>query len=251
MEMRNIRKTFMKWVLVPYIALYSLASGYAAFDYNAFNSSRIEQDQTQSLQIRKYKVRFDNKEKHLTLVGENHFYNRVEFELGITLINGHNAFANEFGSDSKLPSGDELLNRVIGYLSVPSALFYVFGSGRFYPPISVMAEAAGHNIHGLEESPFSDLSTKEKASILYSSASSILIAPLDYYFARSEDSRDLRDSCLEDEPLIAKRDPIMGFNLASLLKSDDVDNLLGTVGVCHLDGVVKTLSKQIELEEIK
>lgn len=43
----------------------------------------------------------------------------------------------------------------------------------------------------------------------------------------------------------------MADNLANLLRRDDVDNLLVGVGGAHLVGIIKNLSKEVELEEVK
>ena len=249
MELKNLRKKFMKWVLVPYIATYSLASGYAVFDYNV-NVSTIEQDRTQSLHVRRFKARLGDKEKYFTLVGENHIYTRAEFEFGKKLVEEHKTFAGEVGSDSKLPSGNALLNRINGYLLLPSLIFYMYGTGRFYPSIPIIAEEKGFNVYGLEENIYSDMSIAEKTKILFWSASAVLTAPLEYYSGRFGDASD---QCSGSMVLLltAKRDVTMGSNLAGLIKRNDVDNMLVTVGSCHLDGVVRTLSNQTQLVEIR
>lgn len=253
MRIQNIAKGFLKWVVIPYAVSYVAATGYAAVDYNFFNPNRIEQNQPQGLQVRRYTARINGEEKYLTLVGETHIYNLAEFKLGRKLVNEHTSFAGEVGSDDELPSGDALFNRINAELWRIPFKFYQYGSGRRYGGIDLITEKKGNKIHGLEKNPYESLSLREKASILVWSVSGFLTAPVDYYVGRFEDPSDYTAGCsglIGEESLITKRDPVMAESIVRLLERADVNDLLVTMGSCHLDGVIEKLEKDIDLQQV-
>ena len=253
MQTQNLARNFMKWVVViPYVAFYVAATGYAAVDYKFFNPNRIEQNQPQGLQVRRYIARIDAKEKYLTLVGEIHIYNLTEYKLGRKLVEEHTSFAGEVGSDSSLPSGDELFNSINARLWYIPLKFYQYGSGRRYGGIDLIAEKKGNKVHGLEENPYEGLSLGKKASILVWSVGGFLTAPVPYYVGRFEDPSDYTSGCsgLIEGELVTKRDIVFAESLAELLKRDDINKLLATMGSCHLDGVIENLEKKIDLQQV-
>ena len=251
--MPTVAKKFMKWVVVPYAASYMAATGYAAVDYHFFNPNRIEQNQPQGLQVRRYVASIDGKEKYLTLVGEVHFYNLTEFKLGRELVKEHTSFAGEVGSDSNLPSGDRLFNSINARLWHIPLKFYQYGGGRRYGGIDLIAEKKGNKVHGLEENPYESLSTVEKTRFLGWSIFGFLTAPGQYYTGRFEDPSDYTAGCsgpTGEKALITKRDPVMAKSIVRLLERDDVNDLLATMGSCHLDGVIEKLEKDIDLQQV-
>jgi len=254
MQLKNIAKnTLVRWLVIPYATAYIVATGYAAVDYHFFNPNRIEQNQPQGLQVRRYTARIDGEQKYLTLVGETHIYNRTEVEFGRKLVDEHTSFAGEVGSDSKLPSGDRLFNSVNAKLWHIPIRFYQYGSGRRYAPIDRIVENNGNKVHGLEDNPYESLSTGDRISTVGWSIFGFLTAPMQYYMGRFEDPSDYTAGCsgpIGVESLITKRDPVMAESIVRLLESDDVDDLLATMGSCHLDGVIENLEKEIELQEI-
>jgi len=251
--MKSLGKKFLKGVVAPYLALYILTSGYAAIDYRWFNPNKEEQNQAIALHIRRYKARVDGVEKYLTLVGETHVYNKAEARLGRRLVNEHTSFADEVGSDDNdLPFWDDVFNSVIAELWRLPVKFEQWGNGRRYARIATIAERRGHKVHALEENTYSPLSPLDRAKVLAWSSAGFLTAPLHYPAGRYEDPSE---PCLDigplAKPLVTKRDPVMSRNLAGLLKQDDVDKLLASIGSCHLPGVIKNLEKELELQEIK
>ncbi len=69
-------------------------------DFCTSNLQRIERGETvQILEVHKYRVNVDGKEKQLTLAGEHHRYNRTEHEMAKKLVDEHKHFADECGSD--------------------------------------------------------------------------------------------------------------------------------------------------------
>ncbi len=194
MQIQNIAKGVLKWVVIPYAIVNVAAIGYAAIDYNFFNPNRIEQNQQNGLQVRRYIARINGEEKYLTLVGEIHIYNLTEFKLGRKLVAEHTSFAGEVGS-AEVPSGDALFNRINAELWRIPFKFYQYGSGRRYAGIDQIAEKKGNKVHGLEENPYESLSLREKTSILGWSAFGFATAPMQYYLGRFEDPSDYTAGC--------------------------------------------------------
>ncbi len=116
-----------------------------------------------------------------------------------------------------------------------------------------IAEEKGHKVHALEKDPLMHLSLGEKAELFGRSYLGMLWAPLSYYEGKNEEPYSV--SKFADfryrESLIDKRDEVMAGNLANLLRREGVDNLLAEVGGAHLEGVIKNLSDEVELREVK
>ena len=248
---------FLRRVVLSWIALYIAASAYAAIDYKLVNASRIEQDQTNTLQVRRYKVIVDGREKDLTLVGETHNYTKTEAEAVRKLVDEHNTLAAEFNVERPTQSlGYRVYSRAtIIFDKVPDE-FEQFGSGRFHnnPHIKIAREK-GLKIYALERDLYGPLSFNDRASFLANIIVRLLTAPERYYGERfdfnSGDNVCIRpDDPYFRDPLVTKRNPKIAGRISELIQREEIDDLLATTGGCHLNGVITILEKEWNMQEI-
>lgn len=254
MNLKSIAGKLVKWVVIPYVALYTALAVYGVIDYKVHYNSRVEQNQTQSLQVHRYKTVIGGKEKQFTLIGEIHQYTIKENEFARKLVDEHNSFASESGDSGcdNLPLKDKAIRYATRLaITVPSK-FSTAGNGRVFDSARKIVQKDGKKVHSLEGCLTENISYAEHGKLLAQYAYLNLVAPLIYYTAKEgpdPDGTDCTDSPIAKS--LSKRDRLQAEGLARLLKSGEVDNLLATVGKCHLDGVIRSLSEEIELEEVR
>ncbi len=263
MELKKIKEyvqTGWKWTNRAYLTAFLATSLHVGYDFYTSNLPRIERGETvQILEVHRYRVNVDGngKEKYLTLVGENHDYNQTEHEIAQKLVNEHQHFADECGSDlfENISIGNFLYASAVAIPLIITDFYQNLGDGRWYDSIDAIAEERGYKVHALEkvDDPFNNMSAGGKARLFGESVFSALTAPLAYYEAKNETPYDASKyaNFAYRESLIDSRDPVMAQGIVDLLKKDEIDKLLAEVGRIHLEGVISNLSKQIELREVK
>jgi hypothetical protein len=256
MEFGESFKFGMKTLLFTYLFAFSGLSFFAGVDYNINKQKRIEKGRTQQcLTISNYKFNLDEKEKHLTLVGENHLYNEKEHTLAGEIVSSNNFFASEMGDKlhDRTPPEDEKFYKKWALPLVPPIYFYMLGNGRVYSSLSRIAEKEGFPVYALEDNSVQFLSSKEKKGLVRSALVGLLVAPLQYYVGKTEDcstSEKLNNSQYK-ENLLTKRDSVMAEGILKLFREhQDKDILVANVGNAHMTGIKKNLSKKVKLEEI-
>ncbi len=257
-KIKHYVKKAGKWAVGLYLGAFLATNAHIAYDYYTSNRPRIERGETiQHLNVSEYKINIGNKEKHLTLVGENHSYNKREHEIGEMLLDKHEHFASEIGNDSS--EDMSLGNRIyVTSIIIPLALPFFYnnlGSGRWCDSISDMAKKQGHKVYALENvnDAFNNLSPTEKTKLSGEVVFSMFTAPYAYYTGKNEKPFDANNFSNFEyrEPLLDKRDRVMADGIVGLLKKDEIDELLANVGIAHQSGIISNLSKQVKLEEIK
>ena len=240
-----------------YLAGYLAVSGHVGYDFIKHNLPRIEQRQTvQILKVNKYKLNVNGKEKYLTLAGENHFYNQTEYETAIKLVDEHQHFADECGSDAfeNISCKNSLYTLAVGIPFKITSFYSHLGNGRWYYSIDDIAEDRGYKVHALEDpdDPFDNMSRGEKIRLFGIAMYSALIAPLYYYDAKKEKPFDQKriDNFRFKDSLVDKRDITMANGIINLLQKEEIDKLLVSIGRGHLEGVIKSLSQQLTLDEL-
>ena len=209
------------------------------------------------MEVHKYRINVNGKEKQLTLVGENHDYNKTEHEIAQKLVDEHEHFANECGSDpfENVSVGNFLYGLAVATPLAITDFYQNLGDGRWYNSIDDVAEERGYNVYALEKAddPFNNISGGEKARLFGESVFSALTAPLAYYRAKNETPYNASEyaNFTYRESLIDSRDKVMAGGIVDLLKKNEIDKLLAGVGRAHLEGVIANLSKQVELQEVK
>ncbi|MBS3113621.1 hypothetical protein J4448_00820 [Candidatus Woesearchaeota archaeon] len=259
----------MKWGSGAIVGLYALAylefTALAMYDSYKRYGHPTQQEQAQALIVKRYKVRINGKEKNFTLVGEAHYYNQKEHELGKKLVDEHQHFAYEGGKQSNQSLGNLVYQEAFEFLMKIPIFYTKLGTGRFYDNILLIAKQRGHKVQRLENSykPFDNLPLERKLELLRIAAYGALVGPLLYHQARLLEPMlaELSESELENlikwtdpvlhKHLVEERNKIMSREIAGILKQDTIDKLLAGVGKGHLDDIIRDLSQQIELIEIK
>jgi len=194
------------------------------------------------LKIDEYKAVVDGKEKKLCLIGEYHVYNLPEHNLSEKLAEGYNNYASEITVENQnnQPLSDMLYGVVLSMFKVD--LISAFFGKKGYPNLSLSLGLNGQKVHSLEESPWKPFNFHEKIKLLTDDGAFKSCGDFnkDYEMVKKSPSY---------EPLVKRRDKIMADNLAKLLKKEDTNDLLATVGRAHLEGVTKYLSEQVKLVE--
>ncbi|MBI2548582.1 hypothetical protein HYW21_04495 [Candidatus Woesearchaeota archaeon] len=256
-DVKKIANIVWKQGIGLYVASYVAVSAHVGYDFVRYNSLRIEQGKTvQYLEVRRYHIDIDGEEKELTLVGENHDYNKTEYEMAQKLVDEHQHFAEESGSGHlQNMSFGNLLYALACFKPLEITLFYQhLGNGRWYDSIRDIAEERGYNVHALEKAddPFTNMSTGERIKYFAQCFFSPLTAPLAYYGGKNETPYDPSQfaNFSYRTSLVDKRDRVMADSIVDLMREDDIDELLAEFGRLHLDGVISHLSQQVSLREI-
>lgn len=184
-DVKKIARMVGKGGITLYAVLYLGVSAHVGYDYLRHNRQRIEQGQTvQQLEVRRYHITIDDREKELTLVGEDHYYTKKEHTIAQNLVDEHEHFAEESGTGHLLNM--PLRNVMYAYACLKPleiTLFYQhLGNGRWYDSVREIAEERGYVVHPLEnaDDPFTNMSPREKVSFLAESIGSVVTAPLAY-----------------------------------------------------------------------
>ena len=129
----------MKWGSGAIVGLYALAylefTALAMYDSYKRYGHPTQQEQAQALIVKRYKVRINGKEKNFTLVGEAHYYNQKEHELGKKLVDEHQHFAYEGGKQSNQSLGNLVYQEAFEFLMKIPIFYTKLGTGRFYDNI--------------------------------------------------------------------------------------------------------------------
>lgn len=257
MGLKKAVKKGIKWLYVGYGTAYALVSGHIGYDYLMYNKPRIERGETvQHLEVHRYKVAINGKEKEVTIAGEYHSYNKTEYEIGKKLVEEHEHFASECGSDffATMSTGDLIYMSMLAIPSIVPFFYNDVGSGRGYPSISDIAEQRGYYVDALEGelNLFKDMPISGKTELVMMVASDLVTAPLMYYRGKNETTYDPKKvEYMAKIMLVDKRDKVMAHGIVDLLKEDDIDKLLVNIGRGHLEGVTYNLSQQLVLREIR
>lgn len=255
MKLNSKLKNSLRIARNIYLTAYLGVTTHIGYDFFANNKQELKTNGgvEYNLQVQKYDVDINGQKKKLTLVGETHYYNRMEHETGKKLVEEHNNFANEIGKGTNIPFMDKVFFTPFSALHLVSSGFSRLGDGRIYSSISEIAEDSGQTVYALEEDPFIHMSVGEKLGFGILMSIEFLVAPINYYASKNETSYNPRDydDFVFRESMIDKRDSVMAQGLIKLLSKDNVDNLLATVGGAHVEGIVKNLLKNVELNEIK
>ena len=255
----RFRKTLGIGVLL-YVTSYLAVSTHVLFDYSQYNAPRIEKEvkegkQPVQLEVHKYTLNINGREKFLTLAGEVHFYNKTEHEIAQKLVKDHNYFADECGAcNYDMTFGDKIFFKSVSFPSRIANSYYVMATGRSYETISDIAYKGGHEIMALEhEDPLKNMPLKDKIAFITSSWQDALLAPYTYYFLKEEEpfSAEEFEGISFKKSLIDDRDKNMALGIIEILSREEVDNLLANVGIGHLEGVISELELKVGLKELK
>jgi hypothetical protein len=233
------------------------------YDYFKDNRARIASGQTaQRLDINEYALKINGIEKHLTLVGEWHDYNKKEYETAKALIKQYKNIASEPGFSWK---GYSMKNKLFLIRSlIPRKIVYFYqhlGNGRWYASISRTAVKQGRKVYELEppNEPL-DLFQDDFRNCLfreYVQGAFSLKGPSDKYkLAKGTDigyASLAKQIKIKQGPYIPKgmgipkRDEVMAENIIALLEKNGVDSLLATAGNGHIPGILKHLSEKAQV----
>ncbi len=248
-------KKFLKLSLAAYAVGYLGLTGHVFYDYSKDNLPKIEQSNPNlTLDIHKYKIEINGKNKILTLVGEVHFYNKKDSEIARKLVDKNHNFANECGECNLEFNSfkEEIYGNFLAYSLFIPFKFNIMGNGRIYKSIDEIAREKGYKNHPLEENddPFKNLSFGQKTMLLVAGIYSTLKGPLNYYESKKDSEKvedlskikkDLDDLGLSDS-LLYKRDIVMAGNIVKLLKEDTIDKLVASVGKAHIEEILRSLA---------
>ncbi|MDP2908515.1 MAG: hypothetical protein Q8N77_01785 [Nanoarchaeota archaeon] len=249
-------KKLAKWGLISYIAAYMGLSGYAYYDFKTENVERIRKSAKNTLVVKNYKVRLEDKVKNLTIVGETHIYNYKESEFADKLVDKYDYVAMEGGGISQ---DDDFLMKITSRCFLPNLIFYGMGNGRLVtnPTTHAYAYHKGKTIFYMEsgEDEFKNKATLgQRLALVGVSGLALATAPLSYFQGRDEliygeyDFQD-GDSLVEYAANVGERDSIMAKNIVKALGREEVDSLLCVMGKFHVPGVEEKLKDKIKIEE--
>src|SRR3989338_692875 len=265
MKIKNIVKWTTGTIAGLYVAAYLGFTAHAIYDSKQRYGQGIQQEEQLSLlKVKRFRVKISGKEKYLTLVGEVHSYNKKEYEIAKKLVDEHRHFVYEGGKRGNQSFGNYVYQEVMDKLLKIPAFYLNLGTGRFYDVIPIIAKQKGYNVQGLENpyNVYESLSFDDKFAFLKDITHSALTAPLLYYKAELlEDilamlsEAGIGDIKLIDsrfqKPLVDGRDIKMSKGIVDRLKKEGVDKLLAGAGISHFGGIIRNMSNQIGLEEIK
>lgn len=250
-------KTGLKYATLTYCAAYLAAGAHIWYDHSTYNSKRLADGGAAfHLNVKEYTTSVSGVKKRFTLVGEKHIYSKEENAIAHELVAKHDFYANESGKRGASQDEsfvDSFFLTTSSALYVPFLLFYSLGSGRHYPSISSIVSAENKEIVALEADggPLVKMDVSDKASILFVTAGSFVVAPAGYYLGK-EDSRTNIDDIEETDFKVAyvdERDKVMAQSIVELLNADGVDNLLVNVGAGHVPGIERLLDEEFDLHK--
>ena len=262
MDFGKLIKNGLKAGLSLYVAAYIAVSGHVVFDYNFNHRQKVEDvnNLPNSLIIKKYKTKIDNREKMLTLVGETHFYNKLEHQIALEIVASNENFATECGVPCRRKSTP--IDAIVYTALIPAFVyseFYHHASGRTYSNLGEIAKSNGFRVYQLENGsyPIGKLKFKDKLAFIVPSMILGITAPIFYYKAKKEfGNHEFKSPNLLENPeiqriLVTERDIEMANSIEQLLKKPRADKLVASFGLVHFEGIKKNLSEKIPLEEIK
>ena len=259
-QMARLLKKTCKFMASLYLAAFIGTNIHIVHDSANNNLPRIEDSKRVFLKTERYKIKIGERNEDLTLVGEIHYYNKAEQEIGRRLVSEHEHIAYE--GDGTEGIGDISKSKLIymrTFMAVSdiSASYYRLGSGRFYDDILLTAVKMGRDVHGLEfpYDPFRHMSIPKRAMFLGQMFLSNLTSPAYYYAGKNEEALFKSDNLGSMKPykteILDKRNKDMAMNIIKLLEGEDIDNLLAVVGQAHLEGIVDELAKETCIEKVE
>ncbi len=252
---KAIKRTAL--LLGVYLAGMVAVNAHIAYDYHTHTKYTIENGEIPKvLEVHKYEINLDGEEEYLTIVAEKHSYSKEEYEIGIRLAEDHAHFASEVGTQSFYNVSKSNLRYLLAIVTClgPSNYYYNLGSGRTYDSVSSIAEDQGYFIYALEDvqQSLEDFSGFDKALFFGWSTASALVSPIGYYQGRDDTGfvHGQNKGTLFNRLLVDKRDEGIADGIIDLLRDDEIDDLLASLGIAHFEGVIEHLSEKVELIEI-
>ncbi len=242
-----------KWAKRLYIGAFILTNLHIGYDY-------ITRDEDPSLtQANFLKVEefgyYDpqtGQHAHLTLYGEVHCYSKQEEAWARGMVDYHENFAFEAGSDYyESKSLDQIIQEAI--MMPPafvSLLYFNLGSDRNFLNLSGIAEEKGYYVHPLDVSRYKDFTIGQRIKLVAGIWALAPFSPSLYYVGKEFSRQNLMTE--EDESdhqaMIASRDSTMANEIVKIFRENKYETLCAGAGIAHFEGIKNNLKKVVILE---